>query len=213
MIGGGLFKIFCSTLTAPHPHSSPCHPFKIPSIPGEYSFCPAQGWRINLCLSPECSFHRWLKIVMLVVLQVLCPFQMMGSFRSWGTWVLFVVQVSIESLSHIQGVPRLGMCVAAKSPNEWGAWDSPQGPRKSLEAHPQVQHCLWIGEEAEVSGFGENLSRRQPLLPSGQSLLWDGGEAGAFGTAFCEHKVWALSWLVLTPFCLHSTMYIRKEKQ
>lgn len=91
MIGGSLFQFL------PHPHySSLCHPLKIPSIPGEHSFCPLlKGGASTHCISPECSFHGWLKIV-----TVFYPFQMMSGYMSWGTWILFMVQISIIIRKH-----------------------------------------------------------------------------------------------------------------
>lgn len=77
-------------------------------------------------------------------------------------------------------MPRLSG--AGQAPYLSGDWARPWRPRKSLEAHPQALH--W--EEAEFSGFRENLSQFQPLLLSGQSLLWDGGVLGA---ALQEHHV------------------------
>lgn len=79
MIRGDLFKVF-----APLPCSFLRHPFKIPGIPDEHLFCPAQGWYINLLYRSR----------ILIVLQVLYPFQTMSGFMSRGTWILFMVQIA-----------------------------------------------------------------------------------------------------------------------
>lgn len=119
-------------------------------------FALLKGDAATYCISPECSFHGRLKIVMFLVLRVLY-FQWWAAL--WGEELGFSLWLSspllLESLSNIQGVPKPRLYTAGKTP-----WR----PRKSLEAQPQVQHWVWIWEADELSGFGENVSQCQLLF-------------------------------------------------
>ena len=139
MIGGNVFQAF-----APPPPFFPLPALENAVFAWRALILPCSRWRSNLLYLPECSFHGWLKMVLFIASRVLYPFQMMSGFMSWGSWIVF--------MSNIQGVPGPRRYTAGKVPHVLGPRASPW---RSLEAHPQVPHWVWIWEEAELSRFGE----------------------------------------------------------